>query len=152
MPSIFPPVAASHQEIVFPVAVADKLVVEPGQTTEGVALTFVGVTAVLIVIVTLAHVVVLHEPCALTQYVVATVGVTVTDIPDARYVPPHEPVNQFQFEPATKVPPVSVSELLIPLQTEDGFALIEMGAIFPVTVIIVLKHPVVLQGPSALAQ
>ena len=67
-------------------------------------------------------------------------------------MPPHEPVYHCQVEPVPKEPPVSVNVIAVPGQTvKEGFPVTEVGAVeFEFAVTVAVKHPVVLQLPSAL--
>ena len=71
---------------------------------------------VLTITVVLTHVVELQVPFAETKYVVVIVGVITGDDPDIIKLPPQDPVNQFQFAPVPKIPPVMINEEELPIQ------------------------------------
>jgi hypothetical protein len=104
-------------------------------------------------IVTLIHEVVLHEPCALIQYVVVIAGLKAGEDPDFKNVPAQDPENQFQLASVPNVPPVILSVEELPMHITEGVEEIVLGLEENVfTVIFVLRHEVVLHKPSALAQ
>ena len=71
--------------------------------------------------------------------------------PEIRYVPPHDPVYQFQFEPVPRIPPDEFNVVAEPVHIVEGLADAELAAIeTELTVTIVLTHEVELHIPSAL--
>jgi len=82
--------------------------------------------------------------------VVADTGLTVTDAPVPTKVPPQLPEYHFQLAPVPKLPPLTDSVVLPPLQMVV-VPVMAVGAedkLFTVTV--ALAHVVLLQSPDAL--
>lgn len=81
------------------------------------------------VTVVLRHVVVLQYPIALTQNVVVElrVGIIVVPTVEARYVPPQEPVYQYQQALVPRLPPLIVIVDVPPVQIPPGVVVIEPG-------------------------
>ena len=81
------------------------------------------------------------------------VGVITGDTPDITYVPPQEPVNQFQLAPVPREPPVTDKVVEAPLHKIAGEAEAEVGAVDnELTVTATLTHEVELQVPTALTK
>lgn len=131
-----------------------KVDVPPEQIIDGFADDEPGLPDVVCtVIVELKQAVVLHDPTALSQYVVVLVGLNDGDDPDFTRVPPHEPVYQYHEAFVPSDPPVIENVEVPPIQIieEDGVML--PGEVERVlTVIRTERHPVVLQVLSALHQ
>ena len=81
--------------------------------------------------------------------------VTVGDVecvnPDPTSVPTHDPVNQYQFAPVPRLPPVNDRVDDAPGQIDDGFAEAEVAGVDSVFIFTVtLKQDIVeLQRPRA---
>ena len=106
-----------------------------------------------IVTVVLTQDVVLHEPSALTQYVVVTVGLCVIEAPELIKFTPQDPVYHFQSDPSPDNPPIIKIVDDEPEHIEEGDAKAEEAEIeVEFTTIVVLTHAVVLQNPSAVTQ
>jgi hypothetical protein len=102
----------------------------PLHITEGFAATDPGATDNwFTVTITLAHAVVLHNPSALTQYVVAIVGEITGLIPEVENNPPQVPVYQFQIAEVPAAPPENPSVDDWPLQIDIGEAFAETGVV-----------------------
>lgn len=97
--------------------------------------------------------VVLHNPSALTQYVVVTVGFTTGAAPDAATVPPQDTVYHTQFADVPKLPPVILRVEDASLQIYDGPAIALVGITDKLlTTTVTEAQYVVLHVPSALTK
>ena len=77
-------------------------------------------------------------------------GITTEAFPETRYIPPHEPVYQYQLAPVPEFPPLRLKVDEFPAHIGD-MLFAEIGAMDKVLVIIVvLTQFVVLHRPSAL--
>ena len=75
------------------------------------------------------------------------------EAPDITYVPPQEPVNQFQAAPVPREPPATARVVEAPLHKVAGEADPEVGAVDnELTVTATLTHEVELQVPTALTK
>ena len=75
-------------------------------------------------------------------------------VPFPRKVPPHETEYHCHVATVPNVPPVSVNVIAVAEQTvRDGFPVTDETAVDnELTVRVIVKHPVVLQVPSALTK
>jgi hypothetical protein len=123
----------------------------PGQSDEGVAITPDGARDVTFTLtVTLKHIVVLHVPSALNQYVVVVEGLLKIEIPDPEIVTPQDELYQIQLAFVPNKPPVPDKVTEVPEHINVWLDITETGAIeFELTVIVVLTQEVVLLNPSA---
>ena len=76
-------------------------------------------------------------------------GVTVSVVPVAIEVPPHEPLYHFQLPPVPNEPPLNVNVLLWPRQIVVVPLMLVAGTDVSRTVMVTLWHEVLLQVPSA---
>ena len=75
---------------------------------------------------------------------------TVMLSPEPRSVPPQEPLYQRQRALLPRLPPLTLSVVDVPLQTESRVAVMAVGAVDALlTLIDLLTQAVVLQVPSA---
>ena len=81
---------------------------------------------------------------------VETVGLKTGEVPEILYVPPHEPVYQFQFADVPGIPPLIPKEVGKPSHIIEGLAVAEVaGDEFEFTVMVTLLQLVVLHTPAA---
>lgn len=80
-------------------------------------------------ILTLKQRVVLQVFSPLTQYVIVPTGVTIGLEPETIYVPPHEPLYQYQLPPIPSDPPVTEIFDEFPKHIVDGNELVPVGSI-----------------------
>ena len=76
-------------------------------------------------------------------------GVTVSVVPVAIEVPPHEPLYHFQLPPVPKEPPLSDNVLLWPRQIVEVPLMLLAGTELSRTVKVIVLHTVLLHVPSA---
>ena len=79
-----------------------------------------------------------------------TVGLKIGDIPEVMYVPPHEPVYQFQIAPVPKLPPFNPNVVLFPGQIGVTPKAAVAGEELEFKVTVVFTHEVELHAPIAL--
>ena len=70
--------------------------------------------------VTVVQEVVLHNPSALTKYVVVATGIKEMPIPEAIEAPPQLPAYQFHIPPAPEYPPFTINCMGLPEQAVAG--------------------------------
>jgi hypothetical protein len=92
----------------------------PGHNDEGIVIADVAeVDVVFTTIVLLKHIVELHNPSALSQYVVVTDGLITTNTPVPANVPAHEVMYQCHSALVPNIPPVSASVTVLPGQISE---------------------------------